>query len=509
VRAALVTVAAGWLYGLAFPPLAAWWVAWIALAPLIVVARTCGMRAAVLCGALYAVVGTCATVGWLPGTIAVYYQQPIALGLLLFAGVTLGMVVPPVAAFAAAVSATAPAPAVVRVLVAAAAWTAGELWRAHVFGGNPWVLVGYSQARVGLVAQLADLAGPYGIGFVVVAVNAALAEDALALAGRTRPRDAVVAAGLAAVLLAATLSYGQRAGAGRTDAAPRTPVLVVQGNLDLGAQWRQELYGENLEHYLRLTMEAARRRRPKLVVWPEAAFTFFLETEPMYAASLASVLRPFDLELVAGGPHAVPDLADTYTNAAFAIEPSGAVRARYDKERLLPFAEYYPLGSLGAVRRSFGNVRSFVPGHASPLLLTAAGKAGILICNEAMFPELARARVHDGAELLLVLTNDTWVGSPTFAGIAFDMSVLRAIETRRWTVRASTAGPSAIIDPTGGVHETAAFDTTATVVGDVAARSGLTVYARWGDVFAIACAAATFLAAMAAVRRRARERGAA
>ena len=507
--AAFVTVAAGGLYGLAFPPLAAWWLAWIALAPLIVVARTRGARAAALCGALYAVVGTCVTVHWLPHTIAVYYQQPVALGLALFAGVTLLMVVPPVAAFAATVSATATAPAAVRVVLAGAAWTAGELWRAHAFGGNPWVLVGYSQAHVRFVAQLADLAGPYGIGFVVVAANAALAEAALALAGRTRARDAVAAGGLAAVLLAATLAYGQRVDAHRSEPGPTTPVLVVQGNLDLGAQWRQELYGENLESYLRLTMDAARRRRPKLVVWPEAAFTFFLESEPMYGASLASVLQPFDLELVAGGPHAVPGVAGTYTNAAFAIEPSGAIRGRYDKERLLPFAEYYPLGSLTAVRRPFGGVRTFVPGQASPPLPTAAGKAGLLICNEAMFPELARARVRDGAELLLVLTNDTWVGSPTFAGIAFDMAVLRAIETRRWTVRASTAGPSAIIDPTGGVHETAAYDTTGTVAGDVAARSGLTVYARWGDVFAIACAAATFLAVMAAVRRRARGRGAA
>jgi apolipoprotein N-acyltransferase len=281
----------------------------------------------------------------------------------------------------------------------------------------------------------------------------------------------------------------------------------VQANLELGAQWREEFYGANLERYLRLTLDAARRRRPKLVVWPEAAFTFFLETEPMYAASLASVLRPFDLELVAGGPRAVPGVADTYTNAAFAIDPSGAIRGRYDKERLLPFAEYYPLGSLTAVRRSFDRVRTFVPGQASSPLPTPAGKAGILICNEAMFPELARARVRDGAELLLVLTNDTWVGSPTFAGIAFDMTVLRAIETRRWTVRASTAGPSAIIDPTGGVHGAAAYDTAATVEGDVAARSGLTVYARWGDVFAMACAAGTFLAVMMAVRRRARDRG--
>lgn len=507
MRAVLVTVAAGWLYGLAFPPFAAYALAWIALAPLIVVARTRGARAAALCGVVYAVVGTCATVDWLPRTIAVYYQQPIALGLGLFAGVTLLMVVPPVAAFGAVVSLTAAAPAVVRVLVTAAAWTAGELWRAHAFGGNPWVLVGYSQARVAPIAQLADLAGPYGIGFVVVAVNAALAEGALALGGRTRPRDAAIATGVAAALVAVTLGYGTRALAPADH--PPVPVLVVQGNLDLGTQWSHELYGQNLETYERLTMDAARARRPRLVVWPEGAFTFFLETEPPYRTSLASVLHPFDLELVAGGPHAVPDVPNAYRNSAFAVAPSGEVRARYDKERLLPFAEYYPLGSLGAVRRSFGNVRAFVPGEVSPPPLpTVAGRAGILICNEAMFPELARARVRAGAELLLVLTNDTWVGSPKFAGIAFDMAVLRAIETRRWTIRASTAGPSAIVDPTGSVREEAAYDTPATVAGDVTPRTGLTVYARWGDVFAIACAAVTFLAVMAAVRRRARDRGA-
>src|SRR4029077_8192884 len=160
---------------------------------------------------------------------------------------------------------------------------------------------------------------------------------------------------------AATLGYGQRAGRMGED-GPATRVLVVQGNLALGTQWRPELYGENLDRYLRLTMDAARTGRPRLVVWPQAAFTVFLETEPIYRASLASVLHPFDMELVAGGPHVVPGVANTYTNAAFAVDPSGVVRARYDKERLLPFAEYFPFGSLGAGRRSFGNVRTFAPG---------------------------------------------------------------------------------------------------------------------------------------------------
>lgn len=504
-----MALAAGGLYGLAFPPAAAHWLAWIALAPLIVVARGRGVRAAATAGALYAIAGTCATVDWLPGTVAVYFAQPYALGIALFAGVMLLMVVPAVAAFAATVSVTADAPAMARPLLAAAAWTATELWRAHVLGGNPWVLLGYSQARVEWVAQVADLAGPYGIGFVVAVVNGALAELVLAMRGRVPRRDAVVAAGIAQILVAATLAYGARAVThARTDRAAAVPVVVVQGNLDLGAQWRDDLYGQNLEAYMRLTLRALRTQRAPLVVWPEAAMTFFLADEPIYRASIGAALTPFGAELVVGGPYAVS--RTTFRNSVFAVEPSGAIRARYDKELLLPFAEYAPLGSLDFVRRSFGRVRAFVPGEpAAAPLPTAAGPAGVLVCNEAMFPELARSRVRAGAEVLLVLTNDTWVADPKFAGIAFDMAVLRAIETRRWLIRASTAGPSAVVDASGTVRASAAYGTSGTVVGTIAPRTDLTVYARYGDVFAAGCAVAALAAIAAAVRRRVRPHAAA
>lgn len=511
MRPVLVALAAGWLYGLAFPPIAARWLAWIALAPLVVLARTRGVRAAAMAGALYAVAGTCATVDWLPRTVAVYYAQPVLVGVGLFLAVTLATVVPPVAAFAASVSVTRTLPAWLRPLVVAAAWTATELWRAHALGGNPWVLVGYSQAPVRLVAQVADLAGPYGIGFVVLTINAALAEVVLAMRRRVPRGEAVAGAGVAAVVVAAALAYGAWTPfCPRRDEAATVPVAAVQGNLDLGAQWKDEFYGMNLEAYLRLTVAALRQRPARLVVWPEAAVTFFLAREPLHRAAIASVLTPFGAELVTGGPHVVEDGHDTFRNAAYLLAPDGEIRGRYDKERLLPFAEYFPFASLDLVKRSFGRVRSFEPGPpaASPLA-TVAGRAGVLICNEAMFPELARSRVRDGAELLLVLTNDTWVGDPKFAGIAFDMAVLRAIETRRWLIRASTAGPSAIVDPMGVARASIPYGTQATLAGEVAPRHGLTPYARWGDVFAFACAVVTFGGVSASLRRRARRREAA
>jgi len=165
------------------------------------------------------------------------------------------------------------------------------------------------------------------------------------------------------------------------------------------------------------------------------------------------------------------------------------VAARYDKERLLPFAEYFPFAQVDLLRRDFGRVREFTPGTPGPPLATGAGAAGVLICNEAMFPEVAAARVRAGAEYLLNLTNDTWVPGRQFAGIAFDMSVLRAIEQRRWLVRASTAGPSAIVDPWGRVTVRTALFARETAVGTIVPRTERTPYGRMGDVFALACAA--------------------
>jgi apolipoprotein N-acyltransferase len=496
----LVMLGCGWAHGLCFPPARVHALAWVVLVPaFVVLRRAASATRAALLAALLAFAGTVATVGWLPGTVAVYYEQPIWLGLALFVGVTLVMVVPPLVAFALCYRVLSTRGGVAAPLLAGAAWVAVEYWRAHVLTGNPWVLLGYSQ--VGATAmQVADVGGVYAVSFVLVAANAALAEAALG-----RPR-AVAALAVAVALALGTWAYGRRALAATPAGTGAVPVVVVQDHLDLGSQWRPELYGRNLDAYLKLTLQALRASPARLVVWPEGAMTFFLEREAYHRAAIAAVLAPFGADLVAGGPHAVTNGGgDVYFNSVFAVDPSGAVRARYDKQQLLPFAEYFPLAAIGWLRRDFGDVREFTPGAPTPPLPTAAGRAGVLVCNEALFAEPARVRVGEGAQILVVVTNDTWVGDPTFANIALDMTVLRAVETRRWLVRASTWGPSAIVDPAGRVTAMSGVARTETLAGTVAPREGTTLYARAGDAFALACIGGT-LAALALTRCAGRSR---
>jgi apolipoprotein N-acyltransferase len=270
----------------------------------------------------------------------------------------------------------------------------------------------------------------------------------------------------------------------------------VQANLDLGAQWREELRGRNLELYGRLTIDLLHRSAVRLVVWPETALTFFLDgSEGLpYRVSIASLLRPGQVQLVTGGPSVVEAKGPpTYFNSAFAVGPDGAVLARYDKQRLLPFAEYFPLSGLDFLRRDFGRVREFTPGAPSAPLPTVAGRAGVLICNEGLFPEIASQRVREGAQYLINLSNDTWLNDRTYSEITFNMVAFRAIEQRRYLVRASSSGPSAIVDPSGRVLARSAPLSEAVVDGAIAPRDDRTPYARVGDLFVFACAAAVIL----------------
>jgi len=124
----------------------------------------------------------------------------------------------------------------------------------------------------------------------------------------------------------------------------------------------------------------------------------------------------------------------------------------------------------------------------------------MMICNEAMLGAEAVDRVRRGAEWLVTLTNDSWVGRRHYAEIAYAMVRLRAVEVRRWLVRASTSGPSAIVDPAGRAVERLDFDQTGFLTAGVVRRRDLTPYARVGDAFALACVGVTIVLTL--VRRR-------
>ena len=317
----------------------------------------------------------------------------------------------------------------------------------------------------------------------------------------------MLGAGFAPAL--ASLAFGALAlREARAPDGPGVAAALVQADVDIGSRYRPELYGQNLDAYLGLTLQAIEEVRPALVFWPEAALTFHLDAEPFYRETIARVLTAGDTELVTGGPWGCRRRQRPSTRTACSCSTRTASCAAATTRRCwFPSRSSRRSARIDLVRRNFGRVRVFTRGRRPAPLPTRAGRAGILVCNESMLPELARRRVLDGAEILVSPSNDSWIAHRNWSRLAFHMALMRAIEQRRYLVRVSTSGPSAIVDPWGRVQIESEPRSRAVIAGKLRPRRELSLYARAGDAFALGCAAAVALAlAVRAGPRRARQR---
>ncbi|HEY2774824.1 MAG TPA: apolipoprotein N-acyltransferase [Candidatus Binatia bacterium] len=492
LAAGMLVAASGWLCAQSFPGGSSPSLAFVALVPFLVCARLApGARAATLFGALWMLLFAWGINDWFAPAVSRYFEKPWSFGFAGFLAVTLLTAAPATVLFARFLRCIGPRPRVLAPFLVAAAWTAGELLRSRVLG-DPWGLLGYSQASRPVWLQVADFSGIYGVGFVVAATNAALAE--LLLLGAAQPRASRASLFVAAPALVVPLLafvYGSvQLDESPAAAADRRELVVVQGNLDFRQQWRLTSHVANLQRYRDLTQSALADERADLVVWPENAVTFFLDREEALRKSLAGMLGASHAMLLAGGPRVQSLAPQEFRNSAFLLGQDASIVSYYDKQRLLPFGEYRPMHALAFEQSDPGPVREFSPGPPEASLLDAAGlPVGVVICNEALFPDPARERVRAGAQLLVALTNDSWVGQWKYAEQAFEQSVVRAVEERRYLVRASTSGPSAVVDDAGQVLARTRDDSEEVLRHPIQARRELSIYARVGDLFAWCCAA--------------------
>jgi len=381
-----------------------------------------------------------------------------------------------------------------RPLVAAWWWVAIEILRSLPPLGLPWGLLSHTQWRQTTLIQLADVLGGYGVTFLVVLVGVGVGlalwdPDATSMNASPRSRVSRLAPAVAALALA--LVYGIAARAGDDDASHTKQVAVVQGNVPNAFRW-QRMHAERvLGAYLRLSagLERGADAAPELIVWPENAVDFYLGEQPLLLSRLRTLARRSGAALLVGAPRlAGPGAA---RNSTYLIDASGSLRDTYDKRLLVPFAES-PL--LPATAHAADEPEYGAGAHAGPLA-SRDFALGVLICFEVLFPDLVRATVRDGANLLVNVSNDSWMdaGDGAAARQHFAMAVLRAVEMRRALVRASAGGTSGFVTARGEVHDVVPWGGSGTSVGAVGLHAGLTPYARFGELWMLLAAAAIVL----------------
>ncbi|EFH13340.1 apolipoprotein N-acyltransferase, partial [Teichococcus cervicalis] len=307
-----------------------------------------------------------------------------------------------------------------------------------------------------------------------------------------------MAGGAAALALLAGLSAWRLHGTAEP-AAPGVNLLLVQGNIQQEAKWREEMRWPIFRRYLELTREGAATApgdRPLAVIWPETASPFLLPQDEAARRYAAQVLPPRAV-LLAGSVRAEWDaqgqLRHLY-NSLSAVDAEARLLGTYDKAHLVPFGEYMPLRGLIPIRVVQGAV-DFAAGPG-PVAMAPAGLPAFspLICYEVIFP--AAVTPADRPAWLLNITNDAWFGVSTGPYQHLAASRLRAVEEGLPLARAAQTGVSAVFDAKGREVARLGLGRAGSVLAPLPGALPPTLFAQWGNVAALLPAGLALLVAL-------------
>lgn len=364
-------------------------------------------------------------------------------------------------------------------------WVALEYLRGVLFTGFPWAIIGYSQQNFSLAIQSSDVTGVYGVSLMLVVVNCAIAGVI------ATPKSRLAWLGVAATIMISISHFGYgvwREAQPLEQRSEQLRVALIQGNIDQAQKWAPDNRQSSIDRYRSLSVQAL-DDKPDLVIWPEAATPFFLQDNSELAEQVRQLPQQLDASLLVGSPAYRQLSADNYQyyNSAYLFASSGEELGRSDKVHLVPFGEYVPLGKvLAFIDKLVVGVGDFSPGEVRPLPLNGH-LLGVLICYEAIFPQLAREYVQQGSGLLINLTNDAWFGRSSAPYQHLAMTRFRAIENRIWIARAANTGISALISPVGNVTLAGPIFEPLQLSGSVGLGAEATFYTRFGDIFAYIC----------------------
>lgn len=384
------------------------------------------------------------------------------------------------------------------------------------FGGVPLASIAIAQTGGPLliVARLGGAILLTWVGFQGGALLRHLAAAAVARSGDGwrlgslppggRRLPAIAAAVLVAVVAVAAVAP-RGTGTGRSIA-----VAVVQGGGEQGTTALEVPSRLVTERHLAATASIPADAGIDLVVWPENVVDV---TEFATSAELGEITAEaarLDAPITVGVTEDVAGRPDRFTNAQVVVTPDGAIVARYDKVRRVPFGEYIPLrGLLETLGAPVDQIARDALAGTTPALLEVPSPDGafgvaVAISWEIFFGGRVNEGVAAGGELVINPTNGASYTGTIVQTQQVASSRLRAMESGRWVVQAAPTGFSAFIGPDGTVHDRTAISEQRVIEATVELRHGRTIYSRVGDRAVVVAALVAFVAVSvhASPRRR-------
>ncbi len=402
-------------------------------------------------------------------------------------------------------------------------WVGLEYLRAYLISGFSWYYIGHTQHNWVEIIQISDIFGAYGVSFLVVMANAAIAQamplswiskfrlssaESLAADDATPPRRRFQGVVVSVVLVGVALGYGVMR-RNQSEFTPGPRVSLIQGNFPASLKSDREQWGEIYQTHNTLTGLTV-PYQPDVIIWPEAMFRFpMMEYDKTMSDDELDVVHPMlrtedwknrnsqdslvglsektDAALVIGiiVADATREGIRNYNSAVF-VEPEGGLQSRYDKIHRVPFGEYIPfqsqlknvpiIGSLAPMRGEYG----IDAGSTVEVFEHKDWRILPTICFEDTVPHLVRGMVNSASDseknqvdLLVNLTNDGWFHGSSELDQHLITSSFRAVETRTPIVRAVNTGISAIIDGDGVIRDPEYFIDLDAKLEDVAPRESM------------------------------------
>ena len=266
---------------------------------------------------------------------------------------------------------------------------------------------------------------------------------------------------------------------------------LIQGNLASGDKWADDSAAHSVELYAELTRNACEAEDVKLVLWPETVLTFPVRYNAYYDNFLRQLSAETGAVLLIGAfdTEFNPDTNQTNIyNAMIAYLPDGTRSdSVYYKRHLVPFGEYLPMADLiQTVLPQLSDMNlmddDLTPGTEATLISTEWGNVGALICFDSIYETLTMSSVRNGAEMIALITNDSWYLDSAAVYQHNGHAVIRAVESGRYVARAANTGISSVIAPTGEIMNLLEPLREGYITGDVCFLNENTIYTRIGNV---------------------------
>jgi apolipoprotein N-acyltransferase len=489
---ALLAILSAILLILAFPDFEFWFLAYIALIPLFfaIEREKESFIKSFITGWIFGTVFFTGTCWWLTFAPITYGGVPTVLAYILLLGATSVVGLFP-ALFSGLLS------LILKRFGTRGVWLAPFLWTAIEFlrfwtAGNNWNAIAYSQAFNPIVLSLAKVGGIYLTAFPILILNTLFGFLLL----EKRHKEAIISAFLIISSVVIIFVYGlinieiKQVGWIPTG----NNIIAIQPNVPMSdlkyEDWkrlrqRHVQLAENELNKIRKNPESEIQNPKSIVIFPESPMNFSYTEDREFQEFLRNFTEKNKVQVLFNA--AEPSENKSYYNSAVLVNEHGEKIAQYDKIHLVPFGEYVPLPEpLGSMLPSM--VGHFELGKEYDIVPLGEVKAGIMICFESHFPTLSRQYALSGADVIVEMTNDGYLGPTPVLRQHLANAVFRAVETNRPILRVTNVGITGYISQRGQILEPTEPYSEDTRVWTISKSDGSqTFYVKYGDWFGWLC----------------------